>query len=188
MSKETAKSGLLNGRYILSECLFSNELGQLYHARDTRHSAGIARGANVLVHLFPGQTISYTELANTFNRLRTMINASSYPVLPVLDYGWVDSGAYFVMANTGSWSAKVLPSLQGSPSSLHRDAMHLISQLLKEQLISRGLVPQAFLVIPGGVKILGTALTEQFQKIQLEMNLLPPAPNHKKGRKIVYTM
>ncbi|CAA6812601.1 MAG: Unknown protein [uncultured Thiotrichaceae bacterium] len=42
--------------------------------------------------------------------------------------------------------------------------------------------------MPGGVKILGTALTEQFQKIQLEMNLLPPAPNHKKGRKIVYTM
>lgn len=185
MPKEVAKSSRLNDRYILKECLFSNELGQLYHARDTRHSAGMAPGADVLVHLFPDQAISYTQLANTFNRLQTMINASLYPVLPVLDYGWVGNSAYFVMVTTGSWSTKVLPGLRGEPGHLHRDAIQLTSKLLKEQVISRGLVPQAFLVIPGGLKVLGTVLTEQFQEIQLEMDLLPPDSCHKKDRKVV---
>nr|CAA6813437.1 MAG: Unknown protein [uncultured Thiotrichaceae bacterium] len=184
MQKETAKSGLLNGRYMLTECLFANELGHLYHARDTRHSNGSVSGANVLVHIFPNQSISYTELPNAFSRLKTMINTSSCPVLPVLDYGWSGTDAYFVMANTGAWHSKVLAALQGKPSNLHHDAIHITDKLLKDQLIPRGLVPQAFLVIPGGVKVLGTALTEQFQKIQLEMNLLPSA-HHSQGNKMI---
>lgn len=178
--RKVAKSGRLNDRYILKECLFSNELGQLNYASDTRHSAGMAAGADVLIHLFPDWVISPSQLVNDFNRLQKTIKASPCPVLPILDYGWVGNSAYFVMVAPESWSVKVLPNLQGQPSTIHCDAIKLTSKLLKEQLVSKGLVPQAFLVTPVGLKVLGTVLTEQFQKIQMEMTLLPSSPDHEK--------
>ncbi len=190
MPKEKTKSGLLNGRYILNECLFSNELGKLYHARDPHHGSGNSRGTNVLVHLFPAQAITYTELADCFGHLRTIINASSHPFLPISDYGWVDNTAYFVMDAPDSWSVKVLQSPQGSPSNLHRNAINLNHTLQKEKIISRGLTYQAFLVTPGHLKILGTALAEQFQQMQPKMDLLPPptSSERKSDHKIMYTL
>ncbi len=190
MPKEKTKSGLLNGRYILNECLFSNELGKLYHARDPHHGSGNSRGTNVLVHLFPAQAITYTESADCFGHLRTIINASPYPFLPISDYGWVDNTAYFVMAAPDSWSVKVLQSPQGSPSSLHRNAINLNHTLQKEKIVSRGLTYQAFLVTPGHLKILGTALAEQFQQMQPKMDLLPPptTSERKSDHKIIHTL
>lgn len=182
--KETIKSGILNGRYVLGECLFANEPGQLYHARDTRHSSGTAPGSHVLLHLFPSHAISYNNLPAVFKRIQTITTALAYPVLPVLDYGWTGTKIYFVLPNPDSWVTKVLPPLRGKPSSLHRNAMQISHGLAKDQLISNGLVAQSFLVIPGGVKLLATALTEQYQENQPVLDLLPPPNKHSRVRLI----
>ncbi len=174
MSKKTEKPKPLNGCYRLDECLFDNELGQLYHAHDVRHSRNTP-GSHVLIHLFPADAISYHALSTTFKRLKNKIKKLNHPVLNVLDYGWDDSGAYFIMETPDSWSMNVLPKLCGQPGNLHRQAIQISNALRTSGHINHGLIPQAFLVIPGGIRLLGTALTEFFQKTQPQNQLLPAA-------------
>lgn len=184
MRDRNKKLGLLNGRYALKGCLFASDLGYLYHARDTQHSSSTSSGLPVLVHFFPSQAINNADVSTIFKHLKTTISALNHPVLPVTDYGRGSNDSYFVMAAPDSWSIKVLPELPHIPSNLHKTAMVISSELYKGGHISRGLTPQAFLVIPGGLKLLGTALIEQFQAIQPEKNLLPlPTAAHQKARK-----
>lgn len=175
MIAKRAKPDLLNGRYVLKNCLFGNELGHLYHARDTQYSSPSSSGLPVLVHFLPSRAISYNDVPGTFERLKKTIGILNQPILPITGYGWNGTESYFVMAAPDSWSVKVLPELQHStPSSLHQTAMIMSSELRKSGHISRGLTPQTFLVIPGELKLLGTALIKQFQAIQPEKDLLPP--------------
>ncbi|PID34352.1 MAG: hypothetical protein CR976_00720 [Thiotrichales bacterium] len=181
MSKKTEKPKPLNGCYRLDECLFDNELGQLYHAHDIRHSRNTP-GSHVLIHLFPAGTISYHAVPSTFKHLKKTIKEINSPILKVLDYGWDDHGAYFIMETPDSWSMNVLPELCGQPGNLHRQAIQISNALRTSGHINHGLIPQAFLVIPGGIRLLGTALTEFFQKTQLQSQLLPPSSSEPSWR------
>lgn len=184
MRDKKTKLRLLNGRYALKSCLFASELGYLYHARDTQHSSPTSPDLPVLVHFFPRQAINNADVPTIFKHLKITISTLNHPILPITDYGSSSNDNYFVMAAPDSWSIKVLPELPHIPSNLHKTAMVISRQLHKDGYISRGLTHQAFLVIPGGVKLLGTALIEQFQIIQPEKNLLPPpTAAHQKTRK-----
>lgn len=188
MIGKRAKSDLLNGRYLLKNCLFAGDLGYLYHAKDMQQGSEAFPGLSVLIHFFPAQAISYQQVPATFKHLQTTINSLNHPILPVTDYGWNGTESYFVMAAPDSWSVKVLPELQHSttPSSLHETAMTISSALRHSGHINRGLTSQAFLVIPGGLKLLGTALMKQFQAIQPEKDLLPPPSDNYKNRKKMF--
>ncbi len=186
MIVKRAKKDLLNGRYALKNCLFANDLGHLYHARDTQHSSPTSFGSPVLIHFIPSQAISYNDVPTLFKRLQTIIKTLNHPILPVMDYGWNGTESYFVIAAPDSWSVKVLPELQSSAlSSLHKTAMTISGALHKSGHTSRRLPPQAFLVIPGGLKLLGTALIKQLQVIQPEKNLLPPPSTYRIDKKTV---
>lgn len=185
MREKRAQSGLLNSRYLLKSCLYAGETGYLYHAKDTQQKSEISTGLPVLIHFFPDQVIHYNNLLKTFRRLQNTVKNLDHPILPVTDYGWNGIESYFVMVAPDSWSVKMLPELRHNTpvSNLHHTAMTISQDLQKHGHISRGLVPQAFIAIPGGLRLLSTALMPQFQLIQPEKELLPPPVGNRLNKK-----
>ncbi|MGB0847444.1 MAG: hypothetical protein ACPGSM_12010, partial [Thiolinea sp.] len=173
MQKDAAGRKLINGRYKLNACVFASDLGSVYLARDVRSAGQDSVIPDVLLHFLPNRTVGYTELPRLFVSLQERGADLDCALTPVIDYGWSGTVAYFVMSVPDSWSVNALPELQGTPSNLHRQAIQTTRDLMQQGVVNKGLVAQAFIVIPGGVYLLATALLEQFQQLQEDVALLP---------------
>ncbi|MEZ5477543.1 MAG: hypothetical protein R3E95_08695 [Thiolinea sp.] len=117
MQKDAGGRQLVNGRYMLNECLFASELGTLYLASDTRSDANTAIHSDTLIHFLPHRLLTYSELPDVFRRLQQRVEPLDCPVLSVLDYGWSGTVAFIIMALPESWSVNVLPPCTASPAT-----------------------------------------------------------------------
>jgi len=160
MPKDSAVYRLLNNRYVLTKCLFSGPVGQVYLARAVR-AADRGISGEVLVHSIPSGMLEYTRLSSRFHFLRRCCDAmDDAELLPVLDCGWLDGTACFVLRKPSAWSISLLAGRDAVGSRLHQQAL-----LIAERLHERGLIPGAdlhpnwFLVTSEGeLRVPGTVL------------------------------
>jgi len=155
----------VNDRYLLSNYLFSGELGTLYRGHDTQPQSD--GDHQVLVHFFPPRAMPYTQNREQCDALKDACKIANAPVLPIRECGWSGTRAFFVLETPQAWSLSVLPVMRPHATNLHTRAMQLTSNLVNQGLVKRGLPSQCFLVTPDGeLYIPGTVLSPVLQGLQ----------------------
>ncbi|TXH70180.1 MAG: hypothetical protein E6Q83_06545 [Thiothrix sp.] len=149
---------LIGQRYLIQSELVSNSIGSLYQARDMRASE--TTSSSVLIHIFPSKALPQTPLKLLTERLQALSEQTTdSAILKVLDSGWLNTEAYFVLASPVSWSLSALPSMLGSSTRMHEQALRL-NQRLSEQGLLQGYLPTSLFLVTaqGEVYLPSTAL------------------------------
>jgi len=165
---------MLNNRYQLGEKLFSEQIGDLFRARDMEHLQHTTP-TDVLIHVWPAHSITYTQVAPLQKRLQQQIRQThEQALLPIIDAGWSGNDAFFVMPAPEAWSFNILPPVQdNTPTSPHYKALKTTQQLVNSGQVREGLEPTFFLVMPDGeIQLLGTALAEELRQWQADSDTL----------------
>lgn len=162
---------VIGQRYLLQTELFSNSAGTLYQARDMR--ATNTATAAVLIHIFPNKALPQTPLKLMTERLQTLSATTNAAVLKVIDSGWFNSDAYFVLTSPPSWSLSALPPMLGKMTRIHEQALRLNQHLTEQGLITGALPTSLFLVSANGeVYLPSTALVPNLQTLTESPELL----------------
>lgn len=165
---------MLNNRYQLGDKLFSEQVGDLFCARDMENPQ-LDSPTDVLIHVWPAHSIAHNQVAPLQKRLQQQIKQTHEPaLLPIIDAGWSGSDAFFVMPAPQAWSFNILPPIQeNTPTSPHYKALNITQHFVNNGQVREGLEPAFFLVMPDGeVQLLGTALAEELRQWQADSDTL----------------
>lgn len=162
---------LIGQRYLIQTELVNNSTGILYQARDMR--ASDTTTTPVLIHIFPNKALPSTPLKLMTERLQALSTQTESAVLKVLDSGWINAEAYFVLESPPSWSLSVLPTMLGKTTRLHEQAVRL-NQRLNEQGVLAGYLPTSLFLVTahGEVYLPSTALVPNLLKLTESPELL----------------
>ncbi|HMT91602.1 hypothetical protein [uncultured Thiothrix sp.] len=162
---------LIGQRYLIQTELVNNSTGTLYQARDMR--ASDTATTPVLIHIFPNKALPSTPLKLMTERLQALSAQTESAVLKVLDSGWINAEAYFVLESPPSWSLSVLPTMLGKTTRLHEQAVRL-NQRLNEQGVLTGYLPTSLFLVTahGAVYLPSTALVPNLLKLTESPELL----------------
>ncbi|HPE58757.1 MAG: hypothetical protein KDI15_08825 [Thiothrix sp.] len=175
--KDRAGYRLLNNRYVLTKCLFSGPVGQIHLARVVR-AADRSINTEVLVHSIPPGVLDDTRLASRCRMLRQQGGRlEEQGLLPVLDCGWLEGCACFVLQKPRAWSFSLLNGRDHAGSRLHQQALLIGKRLHEQNLIPvADLHPNWFLVTAEGeLRVPGTVLLSELTALAGEV-LPEPRP------------
>ncbi|WP_298613189.1 hypothetical protein [uncultured Thiothrix sp.] len=162
---------LIGQRYLVQTELINNSTGTLYQARDMR--ASDTETTPVLIHIFPTKALPSTPLKLMTERLQALSAQTDAAVLKVLDSGWINAEAYFVLTSPPSWSLSALPPMLGNPTRMHEQALRLNQRLSEQGLLSGYLPTSLFLVTAHGeVYLPSTALVPNLLSLTESPELL----------------
>ncbi|TXH72002.1 MAG: hypothetical protein E6Q85_07050 [Thiothrix sp.] len=162
---------LIGQRYLVQTELASNSTGTLYQARDMR--ASDTETSPVLIHIFPNKALPFTPLKLMTERLQALSAQTDAAVLKVLDSGWLNAEAYFVLESPLSWNLSALPPMVGKTTRIHEQALQLNRRLSEQGLLNGYLPTSLFLVTAQGeVYLPSTALAPNLLSLTESPELL----------------
>lgn len=173
---------LIGQRYLVQTELVNNSTGILYQARDMR--ASDTETIPVLIHIFPNKALPFTPLKLMTERLQALSAQTDAAVLKVLDSGWLNAEAYFVLESPLSWNLSALPPMLGKTTRIHEQALQLNRRLNEQGLLNGHLPTSLFLVTAHGeVYLPSTALAPNLLSLTESPELLlhahlTPKPAH----------
>jgi len=169
---------LINNRYAIIKCLFSSQIGQVHLARAIR-ATDLGISGDVLMHSVPKDVLDYHQLTSHLHAPGYQKHAChDLRVLPVLDHGWLNGMACFVMQVPDVWSVSALTGQSHTGARLHRQARQISAHLHRQHLIPTADLSQNWFLVTdeGALRVLGTVLFPALARLAVADPVAPKMP------------